>query len=120
MEKILAIGVNPQIYNSQRYRAEEPEAGSSKSDEAASADISLRAKNISQQIRVSPVISYEVSTPKVDREIELQKRQKMLELLGPSIAERYTDLVSSVSNNNLRLQGFIEKISRGKELDITV
>ncbi len=43
-------------------------------------------------------------------------KSKLLELLGPSVSEKYSDLLVSISNNSNRTQNFIEQVNQKIDL----
>ena len=65
------------------------------------------------ELGVNPAYIY---NPSFDGQFDQRDKGKLdkanlLKLLGPSVTEKYSDLIASISENTSRTQDFIEKVN---------
>lgn len=108
MESINEIGVNTttNIYTSNvDGKAAVPEK-SLQNEDAAYNEIAKSILTVSEE---------ELPAVKAEQKKEVDK-SKMLELLGPSVTEKYSELIMSISDKTNQSQNFIEKVNSKVDL----
>lgn len=93
-------GINPKINNSLELHTQ-------RSNIVVAADVEANQTSDSEK----PTVEIAAISNDIDR-------TKLLELLGPSVSEKYGELISAVSANTSKIHDFIKKVNKKLNLYI--